>query len=263
MTLRSITEKVTRSWVYKRKLPTEFGNKEIFVSPTGGLRYLFQPMHQIDPTLFNFIKEFVKEDQIVWDIGANLGLFSFTSAYQVGSGGKIYAIEPDSELVTILRRSTSIQTADMGQVQVIPAAVAEAVDLRSFAIAVRTSSTNHLVEYGSSQTGGIREQQTVVTLTLDWLAEKLPLPDILKIDVEGAELEVLKGATKLLSKHKPIVLCEVAIEIADPVTDFFHHFDYELFDAEQPARDRKPIKAATFMTLAIPKNFIWETSKQA
>ena len=48
-------------------------------------------------------------------------------------------------------------------------------------------------EYGSTQMGGVEEQHVVAAFNLDWLVSKLPIPDIIKIDVEGAELEVLSN----------------------------------------------------------------------
>src|SRR5262249_37577808 len=144
--------------------------------------------------------EFVRPGKVVWDIGANSGIFAFAAANLTGSSGSVVAFEPDTWLVQLLRRSARIQR-DAGPVQVVAAAVAKDCDLRTFNIAQRSRAANFLDGYDtvarSRQTGGVAERHTVVTLTLDWLAERLPAPDVIKIDVEGAELEVLQGGERL------------------------------------------------------------------
>ena len=79
--------------------------------------------------------------------------------------------------------------------QVLPAAVSEEVSVARFHIARRNRATSHLDGYGTAMAGGVRFTNLVPTVTLDWLAARFPAPDVLKIDVEGAELAVLAGAT--------------------------------------------------------------------
>ncbi len=210
-------------------------------------------MEAIDPVLLGQAIEFVKEGDVVWDVGANLGFFSFAAASLAGSKGRIYAFEPDPWLVHALRQSAKQQPTSSSTVTVIPAAVAAENALRSFAIGKRARASSHLIEYGHSQTGGTLEKHTVVTLSLDWLLKQLPPPRILKIDVEGAEVEVLNGAKDMFERIKPIVLCEVGHESSASVTAFFHARGYELFDGEQLQPSRKPRDAAPWATIAVPK----------
>jgi FkbM family methyltransferase len=51
--------------------------------------------------------------------------------------------------------------------------------------------------------GGVEEQYLVAAYNLDWLLSKLPVPDIVKIDVEGAELEVLSNQVRMLTEVRP------------------------------------------------------------
>ena len=89
-------------------------------------------------------------------------------------------------------------------------------------------------------------------MTLDWLAERQPLPDVLKIDVEGAELEVLQGARELLKRKRPVVLCEVGAESVHDVTAIFHAMGYQLFDGQAAKEQRRPLQYATWSTIALP-----------
>ena len=115
--------------------------------------------------------------------------------------GLVVALEPDAWLVQLLRRSALEQPAGSASVQVVPAAVASEMSIRTLCLADRSRASNHLAEFGTTQTGGVREQQSVVAVTLDWLLESLPAPSVVKIDVEGAELEVLKGAHRGCSRR--------------------------------------------------------------
>jgi FkbM family methyltransferase len=227
------------------------GGASIYVSGSAGLKYLFRPMESVDPALCGLAQEFVARDHVVWDIGANIGLFSFAAAHLAGEGGKVFAFEPDVWLVQLLRHSASIQPSSSASVQIIPAAVASSCDLRTFNIAVRSRATNSLAGYGHGQTGGIAERQTVLTVSLDWLAERLPLPDVVKIDVEGAELEVLNGAIGVLKRKAPIVLCEVSVEHSRPVADLLRSVGYRIYDGESAADKRLEVTAAPWSTVAI------------
>ncbi len=250
--VRGMIENFTRDWVIRRRLSADFSNAPIHVTPSAGLRYLFRPMNSVDTSLLELVKEFVKPGVVVWDIGANIGLFSFAAASMAGSAGLVVALEPDAWLVQLLRRSALEQPAGSASVQVVPAAVASDVSLRTFCLASRSRAANHLAEFGTTQTGGLRERQSVVAVTLDWLLESLPAPSVVKIDVEGAELEVLKGAHRLFETVRPVVLCEVIPASEPGVTDFFKDHDYQIFDGELSFGEREPLPAAPWCTVAIP-----------
>lgn len=249
---RRWAERVTRQSSFCRRLPSEFGKAPIYVSPGAGLRYLFRPMAQIDKPLFSLASRFVQPGDTVWDVGANVGLFSFSAAHRAGPSGQVIAFEPDAWLLQLLRRSASLQPQHSAPVQIVPAAVASACDLRHFNIARRSRATNFLSGYGSTQTGGVSERHTVVALSLDWLAPRLPRPDVVKIDVEGAELEVLQGALELLNDVRPLLLCEVCGERSAEVTALLRAYGYRLYDGESTVDAPCEVDAAPWSTIAIP-----------
>jgi len=207
-------------------------------------------MRAIDPALCSLAREFIVRGNTVWDVGANIGLFSFAAAHLAGESGKVFAFEPDAWLVQLLRRSASIQPRSSASVQIVPAAVADSCDLRTFNIAVRSRATNALAGYGH-HTGGIAEQQTVMTVSLDWLAERLPIPDVVKIDVEGAELEVLRGAIGLMEKRGPILLCEVSADRSLEVTQLLRDQHYRIYDGELSGGARQEVAVAPWSTVAV------------
>jgi FkbM family methyltransferase len=250
--IRTATENLTRKICFRRRLPSDLGHNPIWVSPSAGLRFLFGRMSKIDPPLFNLAREFVHKDNVVWDVGANVGLFTFSSAFLSGSRGLVVALEPDAWLVQLLRQSSRMQPTSCAPVHIIPAAAAQSVDLRTFQIAARSRATNSLKGYGSTQTGGVAEEQIVVTVSLDWLSERYALPDVLKIDVEGAELEVLQGAAALFKRRRPLLLCEISGETSSEVTRLLLSKGYRLYDGEISKGERKELSSAPWTTIALP-----------
>jgi FkbM family methyltransferase len=230
-------------------MPTPFTAARIYTSSEGGLRYLRPTLNYVDPPLLRLAAEVVRPGGSIWDIGANLGLFSFAAAVAAGSAGHVLAVEPDTTLVRLLRRSADVNR-EHAPVEVLPAAIADSVGVGRFHIARRNRSTNHLDGFGTTQTGGVRATELVPTLTLDWLASRMAPPDVIKIDVEEAEMQVLAGAAHVLQSH-PTIICEVAGAHAEPLGELLSSHGYTIYDGDQPASQRMPLTAAPPNTLAI------------
>jgi Predicted methyltransferase len=275
---RALAESASRGVVLRRKLPKKMGGATLFVSPDARLRYWYPSLASIDPWLLDMAVELVSPGDVVWDIGANVGLFSFAAAGLAGPSGRVIAIECDPWLVSLLRLSARANHGGLAPVDILPVAASAAIDIRHFCIAQRGRSSNHLdgctppphhhdgrgrkasdhLDGGTppSDAGGIREIQYVPTVTLDWLTERFPPPRVLKIDVEGAEEHVLRGGERLLREARPIVLCEVSGQCCATVGQFLSECGYILFDAELPKEQRQPLTNATWNTLGFPQECI-------
>lgn len=250
---RASVESYTRRLVFRRRLPPEFGNTWLYVSPSAGLKYLFKSMDTIDPVLLRCAYQAVNPGDVVWDIGANIGLFSFAASARSGATGQVIAFEPDLWLAQILRRSAMIQPQTNASVKVVPIAIASKPSLRNFWIARRSRAANALLGYGSSQMGGIAEEQTVPAFNLDHLLSELPPPNVLKVDVEGAEVEVLRGQRHMLDEVRPIVLCEVSGNNVDEVTRILKASKYALHKGDQMWIGASKVNRAVWNTVAIPE----------
>jgi FkbM family methyltransferase len=239
--------------VLRRQLPGTFDNAALYVSPAAGLRFIFSPMARIDPPLLMAAYKLIKAGDVIWDIGANIGLFALAAAVRSGKRGTVIAFEPDVWLVQLLRRTSAAQPAQNAPITVVPVAVASEIALRRFSIAARSRACNALEEYGNSQMGGVEEQQVVAAFNLDWLLTKLPIPDVIKIDVEGAELEVLRNQSRILNQVRPVIICEVASQSSDEITRLLTGASYRLFDGGKPLRKPQIVDRATWSTIAIPE----------
>lgn len=249
--IRKILERFSRGIVFKRNLPNS--NRSIYVSPEGGgQKYWKFSMETIDPMLTSIIRNMIHEGDVVWDIGTNIGFFSFCAAEKVGSNGQILSIEPDTWLVNILKKSCALNK-DL-QIDVLPVAISDSVGVAFLNIANRSRATNFLTSgKGSSQTGGIREQQIVPTFTLDFLAEHYAKPNFIKIDVEGAEVLVLSGANNLLSNLRPIILIEIDIDNFEFIQSTFSKNNYVLYNADVFAtKGLTPLTDYSFNVIAVP-----------
>jgi FkbM family methyltransferase len=229
---RTLLERLSRNVVLSRRLPTDFGSLPLFVSPGSALRYWRPDLGSFDTMLFDLVRRFVRPNQTVWDIGANMGLFAFAAAHRVGPRGKVLAVEADIWCVNLLRRSRSAASNRHLPVDVLPTALSREVGIVKLNVAQRGRATNFLDDVtGSDVTGGVRETVLVPSVSLDWLLEKHSRPDFVKIDVEGAEMLALEGATTLLRNQRPVIACEVLPTNQTAVSDLLRHCDYCLFDA--------------------------------
>lgn len=201
--------------------------------------------------LFRWAREHVKRDMCVWDLGANQGIFSFAASAMAGRNGMIVAFEPDLFLVGLLRRSIATGTHIGAPVHILPIAVDSENHLSRFHIASTDRALNHLTSaLGNPRAGEAREVNIVPCVSLDWLAGQLRLPDVLKIDVEGAELGVLRGGEELLRRIRPVLILESAPENAAAIAELMARHGYIMFDANGRERLRIPVPA--WNTLAIP-----------
>jgi FkbM family methyltransferase len=247
--LRRLLELASRGVVLKRQLPRQCGGCSIYVTPDAALTYWRRDVSKADPTLLKLAVETIRPGSTVWDIGANVGLFSIAAASLSGPAGRVYAIEPDPTLAELLRRSASANPHS-ASLQVLSVAISDALGLTRFVIAERGRASNHLEGYGHSQSSGGRSVQLVMTITLDWLLTQLPVPDVLKIDIEGAELALLNGARKVLER-RPTIICEVGQQSQQAVTRILAEYGDLIYDGDTPPENRSPVALAPWTTLAV------------
>jgi len=161
-----------------------------------------------EPETADFVRRFLKPGMVFVDVGAHLGEYTLLAASLLGSSGHVHAFEPGPEVFEILRRN--IQLNRCANVTASPEAVWEEETLVNFE--VNSEPSLSAVQMRNEGTDGSATIE-VRAITLDhYFADPLmPRPNLIKVDVEGAELQVLRGATSLLvlpPSQAPIVIFE-------------------------------------------------------
>jgi FkbM family methyltransferase len=136
----------------------------------------------------------IEAGQQVLDIGASVGYYTLLAARLVGSRGHVYAFEPDPTNLAFLQGHVTQNR--FSQVTVLPCALNEQAGTARFGGGTGTG-TSRLCADGAIE---------VTVRRLDDVVRELELtPDCLKIDVEGAEVGVLKGGEQAIRKYRPTI----------------------------------------------------------
>ena len=196
ITLRRILEKLARGKRLRRHIYVKGQRVPIIVSPDAQLKYLKSGAEAFDFDLIRITEIFLNNDSVVWDVGANVGVFTYAAA-SVARNGVVVSVEADIWLADLLGRTRRLpEYADI-DIRILPVALSRDDGVAILQIASRGRASNSLEEAGGrSQMGGVREKQYVPSLKMDTLLSTMPKPDFVKIDVEGAEEFVLREAMK-------------------------------------------------------------------
>jgi FkbM family methyltransferase len=158
------------------------------------------------------------------DVGANIGVYTAVLSRAVGTGGSVIAIEPVQENVDRLKHNLRINGAE--NVKVFPIAVSEKSEM--LPLHLSDDPAFHSTAAIAQERALVRSTR-VAARSLDsvWSEAGRPSVSVLKIDVEGAELAVIRGAEALLSTCKPALLIEItsASQLAE-INDALAAYDY-------------------------------------
>lgn len=156
-----------------------------------------------------FMRQLLKPGDIVFDVGANGGLFTIIAAKQVGDSGHVYAFEPGERELELLRHNIEIN--HLKNVTVIAAAVGDKTC--STQLAISCDGALNSLAHTDHPNQQIQSWQPVKMLSLDSAIQEFNISQVnfIKIDVEGAEKLVLNGAKNLLYSHpNTIILLEAS-----------------------------------------------------
>ena len=139
-------------------------------------------------------KNHLKSGDIVLDIGANIGYHTLIAAEIVGKSGKVYAFEPEPRNFALLKKN--VEANNYKNVILINKALAN----KSGRFKLYLSNEDNFGDFRIFDSQDNRKYVEVEMATLDDC--KIPKVDVIKMDVQGAEVLVLKGAKKTLAKQK-------------------------------------------------------------
>lgn len=149
---------------------------------------------KMEPEQTAAMAEAIRPGGVFFDIGANVGYYTILASRLVGSNGKVVAFEPAPRNIEFLRHHVELNAA--ANVVLKTCAVSNAKGPVRFSLGP-DSAMGHIGEEGELE---------VETTTLDEVVSELGMtPNVMKIDVEGAEKEVFLGAARTLEKAKPAI----------------------------------------------------------
>jgi FkbM family methyltransferase len=161
-----------------------------------------------EPEVQAALRQHLRPGMIFYDIGANIGFFSLLAARLVGTEGRVVAFEADPEVAVRLREHVARNA--FGWITVEEKAVWS--EPRTVFFARTDPSTSPDRGLGHVVSAGAGDTIQVSAESLDGYTLSQPAPDFLKCDVEGAEVEVFRGARRLLKEKRPGIICEMHSE---------------------------------------------------
>lgn len=175
----------------------------------GGYRVCVQPRdadfaraiiatHDYEPHVRRAVRERLDPGDVVVDIGANVGCIALLAATMVGEGGSVVAVEPNPDNLQMLYAGMVLN--DIANVRVLPHAASIRSEVRSLS---RDTSNTNLV--AAEAPGRCVYTQTVV---LDEVLASLPRLDLVKMDVEGHEIDAFDGFRASIERHRPALVVE-------------------------------------------------------
>jgi FkbM family methyltransferase len=251
--LITFTRKVTEPFLFQKTLPSDFNHAKILVSSRADIRMLLPGLEGPGSDLFMVVRKYVAMNDVVWDIGSNLGILTFCAAIKVKKKGRVFSLEADPRYADIQSRTLKNFSKEAGNVSILCAAAADRFGILDLVIPKKGHARNYLnIVVGRDSASEADMTKQVVTLTLDWLLEHWSPPNFVKIDVEGAELLVVTGGIKLFSQIRPIAYIECSAENSDGLTDFFKKNNYLLFSLNSSGEEQS-IERFVFNTIVKPK----------
>lgn len=161
-----------------------------------------------EPAFQRALAAHVRPGSVVYDLGANVGFYTVICARLVGAEGRVVAVEPFPASADIIRHNARINGFDT--VDVVEAAIAGAPG-RGW-----LQTQNHdAVTFRLSSDRDAAGLDVALTSVDALVGDGFPLPNVIKVDVEGAEVAALRGMAQTLAEARPVVLVEVHHAVRD------------------------------------------------
>ena len=200
------------------------------------------------------LEQLVEPGQVVYDVGANIGFFTILCARLVGPQGKVYAFEPMPANAATLRHNLAIN--GLQNVTVVEQALSSSSGRAELFISPWSAFHSLNVEGAVKRDNRGRDAAPpieVETVTLDEFVREQggETPDLVKLDVEGAELLALEGMRDTLRSAAPLLLCELHWTQA-PFMEFLDSVGYRARVIDAGAPDLAAAEEGNVHTVAWP-----------
>jgi len=144
----------------------------------------------------------IEPGMVVIDVGAHVGYYTLLAARLVGPTGKVYAFEPEPANYALLLKN--IELNGYNNVEPVRKAASNRVDFSTLFLTALDNGRHSTYRHGLPESGSMIVEMTTIDAFLE--AEGCPRVDFIKMDVEGAELDVLQGMTRLIENSVQLKL---------------------------------------------------------
>jgi len=151
-----------------------------------------------------------REGWIVADVGAFVGIYAVRAAKLVGSGGRVVAVEPLPEHAELVAMNAAANS--LANVKIVKACVSDRWGEAEMLVPPSPINATLKPEYARAM-GGARSKRKVWLIPLDALLETVGPLDLVKIDVEGSELDLLRGSVHLNPRYASRLVIEVHTDV--------------------------------------------------
>lgn len=209
-TLRFFVFKIA-AWLYKvkkRKVKIQFGNiryiereilgnKMLLDLSDAGISYELLINKKREPFIGELIKREIRPGDVVIDVGANIGYYALLEARLVGKDGTIYCLEPVPSNFKLLIKN--IKLNNYKNIRAYQLAAGSKKEKKYIYVTEKRNWSSIIKPQGK-----IQKKILIDVISLDEFIKDKPFPRFIRMDVEGYELEILKGMKRILSSQKPL-----------------------------------------------------------
>jgi FkbM family methyltransferase len=225
-------------------------------------KFIFAFREYYDPEL-EYLERVLSPGKVFIDVGANFGVYTLIASKLVGEHGRVFAFEPTAESFQVLQQNLALTNFS---------------NVRAFQVALAQTTGKARLYHSSDPRGnslgrdpGCGDKgEDVQTEALDNLFDENGIDrlDVMKVDVEGAEELVLRGAIRSITMHKPVVIfeynpgCAARLGLSPGgARDFLESLGYEFAVVGDRANCEDPASRPTYFNIiAIPKQLAGEFS---
>jgi len=228
---------------------------KMFLHPNDGLRLSIRGVYDERDAMI--VKNNIKKDEIVIDLGAHIGYYSLMMAKLVGRDGKVFAFEPELRNLELLRKNIEINS--YSNITIVPKAVSDVDGECSLFIGQESFGANKIFKPKKTDTQKFEESKTKTVRLDDYFKELGFLKKIsfIKMDIEGSEICALQGMKNILESNQNLkIFTEInknALEDNNSdfreMLDLLENYNFEFYISDDNEGNMKKVKNNEFEKL--------------
>lgn len=158
-----------------------------------------------------FLHNVIKHQDIIIDVGANIGYLSLVCSKLVGTNGMVLSFEPDPLNFSYLKENIALNNANNISAHQLALSNQNSV-LKLYHSKIDHNAGAHSMMYNERVVSEDYVEIQAMIFDNTEIQKSIPKVDFIKIDVEGVEMDVLQGMYQTIQKHKPMLLIEISAE---------------------------------------------------